>query len=360
MSSLVHDHAGARRPGKNPNSLSTANTLIGGIAFDWAVSLLSLVFLGGLFLDGWAHNHDQVDQTFFTIWHAFFYSGYLFIALLLLSTLWINHRRGAPWNNALPAGYSLSMLGVLVFAAGGVGDMIWHETFGVEADFDALFSPTHLILAIGMALINTGPLRAAWARPTRHLSWAAAGPALISLAGLISGLTFLMMGSYPLANNVAGAYHSEYRMRIGQIAGASSVLLTTVLMVGPVLLTIRRWTLPAGALVMVWGINIIAMAIVNWHHAHTLWLMLAMIAATVVIEFARLRMEPLMSKNGAFHHFAALASFLLMASYFIALLSTEGTSWSVHLWTGVVVEAGIIGWLMSYLVVPPAIPSEVN
>jgi hypothetical protein len=45
---------------------------VGGLAFDWVMMSLSLLFLGGLYLDGWAHNHGRVDDSFFTIWHAFF------------------------------------------------------------------------------------------------------------------------------------------------------------------------------------------------------------------------------------------------------------------------------------------------
>jgi hypothetical protein len=44
---------------------------------------LATVFLGGLYLDGWAHQHGRVDASFFTPWHAFFYSGFLLAALLL-------------------------------------------------------------------------------------------------------------------------------------------------------------------------------------------------------------------------------------------------------------------------------------
>jgi hypothetical protein len=359
MSSLVHDHAQVRRTRKGQSATSVPNDLIGGLRFDWAMGLLSVLFLGGAFLDGWAHNHDKVDQSFFTIWHAFFYSGFLLIALLLVATLWVNHRRGTAWNRALPAGYSLSMLGVLIFAAGGVGDMLWHEAFGVETDFDALFSPSHLVLAVGMALINTGPLRAAWARPGRRLPWSVAGPALLSLTTLVTGLTFMLMAAHPLMSNIAGAKHG-YDSQFGEIAGVSGILLTTIFIMGPLLLAIRRWWLPAGSLALVLGINTIAMAIINWHHAHTLWLMLAMLAAVVAVEVIRLWLEPLMDKRGALRVFAGLAPFLLMVSYFIALHLTEGTNWSVHLWTGTVVEAGLTGWLLSYLVVPPAMPSNTD
>jgi len=61
-----------------------------------------------------------------------------------------NHASGRPWSRALPAGYGLSLLGVLIFAAGGIGDMIWHVLFGIEADVEALLSPTHLLLGFAV------------------------------------------------------------------------------------------------------------------------------------------------------------------------------------------------------------------
>jgi hypothetical protein len=32
---------------------------------------------------------------------------------------------------------------------------------------------------------------------------------------------------------------------------------------------------------------------------------------------------------------------------------TQGLDWSVHLWTGSIVLAGVVGWLLSYLIVLP-------
>jgi len=57
------------------------------IGLDWALAILSALFVGGLFLDGWAHTHGRVDQSFFTPWHAVFYAGYAMTASALVASL---------------------------------------------------------------------------------------------------------------------------------------------------------------------------------------------------------------------------------------------------------------------------------
>src|SRR2546425_9292793 len=98
---------------------------IGGLRYDCLMSIMGFLFVGGLYLDGWAHAHGKVDNTFFTPWHAVLYSGYLINAVVLIATLVINHRRGRAWQKTLPTGYELSLVGVPLFAIGGMGDAIW-------------------------------------------------------------------------------------------------------------------------------------------------------------------------------------------------------------------------------------------
>jgi len=46
------------------------------------------------------------------------------------------------------------------------------------------------------------------------------------------------------------------------------------------------------------------------------------------------------------------------AVYFAGVALTRGVWWSLPLWSGAIVLAGAVGWLASWLVVPPAIPTE--
>ena len=51
------------------------------------MSALSAWLVGGFFLDGWAHTHGKVDQSFFTPWHAVLYSGHVVNLIVLLARM---------------------------------------------------------------------------------------------------------------------------------------------------------------------------------------------------------------------------------------------------------------------------------
>jgi hypothetical protein len=52
--------------------------------FDWAAGMLAAALVGGAYLDGWAHRHEKVDDSFFTPWHGVLYGGYLLSVVFLL------------------------------------------------------------------------------------------------------------------------------------------------------------------------------------------------------------------------------------------------------------------------------------
>src|SRR5262245_59314763 len=91
----------------------------GGLLFDWAYTFLAAWLVGGVYLDGWAHNHDRVDDVFFTPGHAVLYSGALAIILFLSAAYGRNLGRGHVWPWLLPAGYGLSLAGAILFLLGG-------------------------------------------------------------------------------------------------------------------------------------------------------------------------------------------------------------------------------------------------
>jgi hypothetical protein len=329
---------------------------IGGLGFDWLMAGLSVIFLGGLYLDGWAHNHGRVDQSFFTPWHAFFYSGFALTALALLAAGAINWRRGYKGRSALPAGYGLALLGAAIFAAGGVGDLIWHMLFGIEEDFEALVSPTHLLLGAGLALVVSAPMRAAWQRPGGR-GWGQLGPALVSLCLLTGAFTFFMMFSHPLFSILGGARHNHFNNDVGQMGSIVSLMLMSGLLLGPLFVALRRWQLPAGVLILVWGVNCVAMAILDWGLPYHAALTGVMVVAVVICDWLLGRAQGLLPSQQGIRVFAFVAPALLFGAYFFALLLTEGSRWSIHLIGGAILLPGLAGWLLSYVAWPPSIPT---
>src|SRR5260221_7991994 len=83
----------------------------GSLTFDWTLAILAALLAGGLYLDGWAHSHGRVDNSFFTPWHAVLYSMFSLSALILIATTGLNFRKGYAWRQALPRGYWLSLIG---------------------------------------------------------------------------------------------------------------------------------------------------------------------------------------------------------------------------------------------------------
>jgi hypothetical protein len=68
--------------------------------FDLVVTLASSWLIGGLYLDGWAHNNIPSLETFFTPWHAVFYSGFLATLAVLGWGIGRNRAAGLSWWRA--------------------------------------------------------------------------------------------------------------------------------------------------------------------------------------------------------------------------------------------------------------------
>lgn len=339
------------------------------IRFDWAVTVLSLWMIGGIHLDAWAH-HQFTVETFFTPWHGVLYSGFLAVAAVLVGTFVRNLWRGQPRSQALPVGYVLSLVGVFLFLAGGVGDMLWHILFGIEVDIEALLSPTHLLLALGGALIVTGPLRAAWIRPagndqdgvlnpsaTPRVGWwknlASLLPALLSLAMLLSVLIFFTAYANPINTEImviGGRRPANTDLAVvNQALGVASILVQTGLMMGVILLAVRRWALPFGSLALMLTIQTLLSV---WPHEDYQLLPIAILSG-LAADLLRWRLKPSATRPTAFRLFAVSVPVVFYALYFANLWLTAGLWWTVHLWAGSTVIAGVVGWLLSYAFVPP-------
>jgi hypothetical protein len=330
-----------------------ANTAIGHLGFDRLLSLLSCWFIGGLFVDGWAHSHGKVDNTFFTPWHAILYSGYFSMAIALIVVVWLNHNRGYSWQDSIPRGYLLSLLGVPLFTIAGVGDLIWHTLFGFEVGIEPLLSPTHLLLAFSATLMITGPVRAAWGRVEKDqpLGWRKLQPALFSLVAFLSLLTFFTSFAHPV---VDVRLVTQFVTNDAKSRAAAGLLLQTIILMSTLFVALRRWQLPIGSMTLLISLNAALMTV----FADTYLLIPGALIAGIIADVLLWRLRPSVKRVEALRTFGMLVPIVYYSLYFATLGLTSGITWSIHLWLGSIVMSGVIGLLLSYVLVAPQVPLE--
>jgi hypothetical protein len=317
----------------------------------------------GLFVDGWAHLNLPGLETFFTPWHGVLYSGFA-AGALWLAVLGLRGRRlGLPWSRALPVGFPVAAVGVLLFGAGGMGDMVWHVVFGVETGIDALVSPTHLVLLTGGALALTAALRAGWARPV-----APGGPTLLSeLPAMLSLTLVTALGAFFLlyVSVFTGPAAAQELTRIPEgapgheaaelsaVAGLAGYLVTTVLLVAPLVLAQRLGRRPRGAAVVVIGVVAWLSVAVGGLSPYGVAVAVAVTVAAVGVEVAMAAVEgSRLPRTLQLPALAATVPLLLWPAQLVALALTDGVRWPVELWSGVVglstlvaVALGVVtGW----------------
>ncbi len=325
----------------------------GGLGFDWTMIAVCTWLISGIFADGWAHNHLRLEN-FFTPWHGVLYSGLLVVASFLVGTFIRNRLRGYSWQQAMPPGYGLSLFGVLLFFVSGVGDLIWHTLFGIELNIDGALSPTHIAIVVSSVLIMSGPFRAAWYRKNHGESTSLVSllPMLLSLTFTLSVITIIAQFAHPFVF-LWPSDPQQYAFG-NQALAVVSIVIQTVILMGLVLLTIRRWTLQPGAFTLVFTLNITMLSIMQDHYILIVPAALAGLAADLLLW----RLKPSVTRPTALHLFAFAVPVVLYLLYFLTLTFTTGVHWTIHLWLGSTVVAGITGWFLSYLLLPPQVPGE--
>ena len=353
-------------------ALATSSTrpLIRRTSFEYAFLPATLWLIAGSYADAWAHGHIARLETFFTPWHAILYSGYLVTAGVMLGTVLLNRLRGATWAAAIPQGYELSLLGVIGFFFGGIGDLTWHTLFGIEQNINALFSPTHLFLMICFGLIVIGPYRARYRRKEQpatlaeHLLLAlACSWFLVTLSNFTQVTSpFLIFwpqvapsGQILAQAGQPGVFWPQSLSNVQDILQLQAVegyLLQVVLFTGFALYTIRRFRLTFGFFTFVQTFVAFSLSFLGNHPV----VILIGLLAGLLIDGAYAFIRPSMTHPTRFRLFAAASAAALYVVYMLSLQLMGGITWSIHMAAGSVFVTAMVGWLLSYLVLPAQTP----
>lgn len=318
--------------------------------------VLSIWFVGGLMIDSWAHSNLSELETFFTPWHAAFYTGFTATAAWVLVLVYRNVRQGRWGIGAVPVGYGWTVVGLAVFALSGVVDGFWHTIYGVETTINILFSPSHLGLGASMVIVVTSPLRAIWSDPELRNApslrdfW----PAALS-TGMATVQVLLFFGYGDALTYKADWIVWGFSTTTDGDASslAARMLISNVVLIAPLLFLARRWRLPLGTVTIVWlPVIVLAGALTA---GENLDILLTFLAAAICVDLIGRMLVPTADRKAAYWAFAGLAGLLTWYLYIgVASVVVGHTPGIVEMWTGAPIVAGLVAWLLAVLLLPEA------
>ena len=330
---------------------------------DIVTMLLATWLMIGLFLDGYAHTNiiDQLE-SFFTPWHAVFYSGFLATAGWITWTAYRRMEPGRTFRQAIPAGYGLSVIGVAVFAAGGVGDGIWHSLLGIETGIDALLSPTHLLLFVGAVLMLTTPVRTARLRnPGPDLGPQDGLAVIMSLTLTTALLGFIFVYLWASGQPWIAERPFDPRTGLGQFEaqyGIAAILVTNLLLLAPIAYALKLWRPPPGLMTAVW---VVVSVLVALSFSQAVWFSSLLglaggLTGDLLIRVSRAGPD----RRAAASLALAGAPIVAWGSWFAAIAIVNALRWPAEIWGGVIVFAALTGLALTTLAFPPASGSRIS
>lgn len=329
---------------------------------DVIMMLLGILSLGGGSTDVWAHTNklSQIKpEGFFTPYHAMLYAG------LITTSGWTFYlafkRRFDPgvtkwWKDGWPVGYRLGGVGALCVLFGGWGDMMWHTAFGVETGLDAQLSPTHLVIFLGVILLCSSPMRSWWASGD--------GMGVRAVVALFSTTFPAVMGVHSFTFLSAFGSQAPTRQYVHDtngpsetavVAGFNSYIVTTALLLIPILWTLRRKPAP-GVITAVFSIGAL-FEMIRYEFPRTQFIAAGFaIAGAVLADAAVAHLDRRRGWNAPLRlpAIGAITPLLVWGMHMLGLEVADKLRWSAELWCGTLVMVAALGGLLGGLAAAPA------
>lgn len=319
--------------------------------FDLLIGLCTLWIACGFFLDAWAHGHVPVE-TFFTPYHGAFYAGML--ALIVVLAIYALGGR-IPWC------YRYPLLGIPIFVAAGLGDLAWHHFLGIEEGVDALLSPTHQALGLGIFFISAGPIISALRNRAQLRTLRDQLPLLLALAAWMELVHFGTAYAFdPAAGKTnappaIGAFTPDYltAITLGYYKtgmGVLVVLFQSVVMAGFALFAGTRFPLRPAALTIMYVLGNFAAAAAFTNQTPLLATVVLMsLAAGVTGDAIVAKLHPTPERPAAYRTLGAAVPAAYFITYFVVTAITDRVWWDWNVMLGAIIWAGVIGFGLSLL-----------
>lgn len=228
-----------------------------------------------------------------------------------------------------------------IFTAGGLGDLLSHSVFGIETGISALLSPTHLLLLLGGLIGVTAPVRER--RGQRPKGFRAAAPVLgaVTLAAALAGFFLLYVSPFATAlTTIPEGAPGHEEAEAPAVTGLAGYLVSTVLVVLPLLALRVRGLLPFGAVtVLVTTIALLSSGVAEFDQpAAPAAALVAGLIADAIVRACRVLAESVQLLL-----IGAVVPLTLWTAQLGALALTAGVRWPAELVVGVVVLSAMLG-----------------
>jgi hypothetical protein len=341
-----------------------------------------------MFFDGRGHNNKTGQESFFSLAHLFLYAGLtvlgIWIGVLVTRYQGLQFRKSLlPDLKLIPVGYGVAIIGLLTLGIGGPTDFAWHSAYGFEVGVDAIYSPPHLALFFGGLLVTTTGIRSMWAKQDISLNLTKAAPVLVSSILFIGVAGFITMYLSAFMTNVSPTsdFVADYQARFkddftdqtislnagltgygddqwpyyyyAASHGMASMIVTTLVLIGPILLLLRRWALPFGAVTAIYvGYGLLVNIMTEYRD---IVLIIPLIVTGLVIDGIQNRFaSPDRLSLGGIRTVGPVAALALWVSYYGVLALDKGIGWEPTLWVGALIVGTMTGFAGAFLVAPPS------
>jgi hypothetical protein len=328
------------------------------LPFDYAIGTCSLWIASGFFLDAWAHGHVPVE-SFFTPYHGAFYSGMLAMAITLAVFALRSRARGYSWSGCVPRSYRLALLGIPIFVAAGIGDMLWHALLGIEEGVDALLSPTHQALGLGIFFIASGPIRSVLDDRNQSRTLAMQLPLVL---GLATWLVLVHFGTAYAFDPAAGRTNAPppiapftrdyltalsigyYKVSLGVLV----VIFQSTVMNGFALWLVSRMRPRPGIFTAFYILSNApaAAAFTNQTPLLAVTIVQSLVTGLVADAFVA-RWNPNPERSTIFRWFAVAVPITYIGVYLVATAVADGIWWDWNVALGAWIWAGVCGFALS-------------
>src|SRR5438067_2677082 len=328
-------------------AVKTARRLIDNPhVFDQVVVTLAGIIVLGAYVTAYAYvfKPQTVLQPTSTIGQSTVLAAWLVLVGVLFAEAGYSIRRGRTRDRALPEGYVGSLAAALVFGVAWLVDtQYWTPNFEQGAlGLDVLFTPPRLVEIAAVAVMVSGPLRAAARRGETEASVVT----LISASLLLSTITFATQFLHPLIDPWAWSHYDFLGQEplgwVGKNECVAAILAPALILAGTALLLNSGFRLRTGSLTFVFALNGLLVTITKLHFEFLPVLFLTGVAGDAWLLWTSRRPgRPTAS-------LCAVVGGAFAISYMLELVLLD-TDWNASLWAGTILATTMICWLMGRL-----------